>query len=320
MRTNAGQHLCIGIPGGELTPATRQLLKTVQPGGIVLFARNVDSADQLRALTRSLRDDLPVLPLIAIDHENNRVNRLRAIVGELPTLAAVKHAGNAEEFGRAIGRSLHDLGIDLNFAPVLDLELFDASIDNALRDRCWSRTPAEVVRFAGTFITGLESAGVAACPKHFPGLGAAVEDSHEHLPTITRRREQLLAEDLRPFAELIPRLSALMVGHGHYTAFDGPNPKPASVSPVIVGAILRRQLGFTGLVMTDDMEMGAITRAGDFTAAVTDAIQAGADMVLVCHTSEKILAAHEALAKTKIPAQSAHRLERFRAKWIGPTN
>ena len=313
MKNNAGQHLCIGIPGGELTTATRRLLKTVQPGGIVLFARNVDNANQLRALIQSLRDELPARPLIAIDQECRRVNRLREIVGELPAIADVKTAGTAEKFGRAIGRSLRDLGIDLDFAPVLDLELFDASIDNALRDRCWGRTAGDVVRLAGEFITGLESAGVVACPKHFPGLGAALQDSHEHLPTITRRREQLLAEDVRPFAELMSRFSALMVGHGHYVAFDGPKPIPASLSPVIVGDLLRRQLGFTGLVVTDDMEMGAISKVDDFAGAVTSAIQAGADMVLVCHTPEKILAAHEALTKTKIPLQSTQRLERFRA-------
>lgn len=320
MKNNAGQHLCIGLPGGELTPATRRLLKTVQPGGICLFARNVDSAGQLRALIQSLREALPVRPLIAIDQECRRVNRLREIVGELPALADIKTASAAQAFGQTIGRTLCDLGIDLDFAPVLDLELFDASVDNALRDRCWGRTAGEVVRFAGAFITGLESAGVAACPKHFPGLGAALQDSHEQLPTITRQRDQLLAEDVRPFAELVPRLSALMVGHGHYVAFDGPQPKPASLSPVIVGELLRRQLGFTGLVVTDDMEMGAIAKAGDFAGAVTGAIQAGADMVLVCHTPEKILAAHEALAKTKLPAQAALRIKRFRAKWIGQKN
>ena len=311
----AGQHLCIGITGTELTTATRRLLKAVQPGGIILFARNVDNADQLRAFTQSLRAELPVPPFIAIDQENERVNRLRAIVGELPALADIQRTGHADEFGRTIGRCLHDLGIDLDFAPVLDLELCTPTTDNALRDRCWGKTAAEVIRWAGEFITGLESAGVAACPKHFPGLGAATQDSHEHLPTITRRREDLLAEDVRPFAELTPRLSAMMVGHGHYVAFDGAKPKPASLSPVIIQDLLRRQLGFTGLVVTDDMEMGAITRAGNFGASVTGAVQAGADMVLVCHTPEKILAVHEALSKMKIPPESAHRLECFRKKW-----
>jgi len=316
MNTN-GQHLFIGIPGGELTPATRQLLETVQPGGIVIFARNVESADQLRGFTRSLCEALPVRPIVAIDQENKRVNRLREIVGGLPSLTQVKQSGKAEKFGRTIGHCLCDLGIDMDFAPVLDLELFAPPTDNALLDRCWGQTAAEVVRWAGDFITGLESAGVAACPKHFPGLGAATQDSHEHLPTITRSREQLLSEDMRPFAELAPRVSALMVGHGHYVAFDGKKPKPATLSPTIIGELLRRQLGFAGLVMTDDMEMGAITRGGDFAAAVTGAIHAGADMVLVCHTTEKIMAAHEALSKIKISAQSAQRLENFRKKWIG---
>ena len=314
---NPGQHLFIGLTGTELTPATRQLLQTVQPGGVVLFARNVDNADQLRALTRSLHAALPVRPMIAIDQENQCVNRLRAIVGELPTIAEVKRTGTAEQFGHAIGAGLRDLGVDLDFAPVLDLELFDAQTDNALRDRCWGRTAAEVVSWAGAFITGLETAGVASCAKHFPGLGAALQDSHEQLPTITRRLDQLLVEDIRPYAELASRLSAIMVGHGHYVAFDGKTPKPASLSFAITGELLRQQLSYTGLVVTDDMEMGAITRTSDFTAAVTGAIQAGSDMVLVCHTPERILAAHKALSKIKIPEQSMQRIERFRNKWIG---
>ena len=313
---NPGQHLFIGLTGTELTPANRRLLATVQPGGVVLFARNVDNADQLRAFIRALHESLPVRPLIAIDQENERVNRLRAIVGELPALAAVKQAGTAEPFGRAIGACLRDLGIDLDFAPVLDLDLVDVQIDNALRGRCWGRTAAEVVGWASAFIRGLEGEGVASCPKHFPGLGAALQDSHERLPTISRSRDQLFAEDIRPFAELAPQLSALMVGHGHYVALDGKSPKPASLSPAITGDVLRRQLGFTGLVLTDDMEMGAITRAGNFAGAVTGAVQAGADMVLVCHTPELILAAHAALAKMKIPEQSAQRIDIFRKKWL----
>ena len=314
---NPGQHLFIGVTGTHLTTATRRLLKTVQPGGVVLFARNVDNAGQLRDFVRALHDALPIRPLIAIDQENERVNRLRNIVGELPTLADIKQAGTAEQFGSAIGSSLRDLGVDLDFAPVLDLELVGSQIDNALRGRCWGRTAAEVVRWTEAFITGLESTGIASCPKHFPGLGAALQDSHEQLPTITRSPDQLLAEDIRPFAELAPRLSALMVGHGHYVAFDGKTPKPASLSTAITGDLLRRKLGFTGLVVTDDMEMGAITRAGNFAAAVTGAMQAGVDMVLVCHTPDLILAAHEALVKMKIPEPSAQRIERFRQKWIG---
>ena len=316
--SNPGQHLFVGVTGTELTPATRRLLQTVQPGGVVLFARNVDNADQLRAFVRALHEALPIRPLIAIDQENERVNRLRNIVGELPSLAEIKHAGTAEQFGSAVGSSLRDLGVDLDFAPVLDLELVDPQIDNALRGRCWGQTPTEVVAGAGAFITGLERAGIASCPKHFPGLGAALQDSHEKLPTITRSLDQLVGEDLRPFAELAPRLSALMVGHGHYVALDGIAPQPASLSRKVTGELLRQKLGFTGLVVTDDREMGAITRGGNFAAAVSEAIRAGADMVLVCHTADRILTAHEALVKMKIPAESGPRIERFRRKWISP--
>ena len=211
-----------------------------------------------------------------------------------------------------------------DLAPVLDLELFDVKTDNALRERCWGRTADEVSRWAGGFLEGLEREGVAACPKHFPGLGGAALDSHEKLPTIERTREQLLAEDVVPYLKLMRRLTAIMVGHGHYPAFDGKKPRPASVSKAIVTELLRNQLGFGGLVLTDDMEMGAISQIRPFQEAVVDAFDVGADMILVCHTAEKALAAHEALTKAvesgrirpQRLAQSQQRMRQFRDEWI----
>jgi beta-N-acetylhexosaminidase len=293
----AGQHLFIGIPGRDLTSETRQWLAEVRPGGVILFARNVDNARQLRDLTRQLRE---FTPLIGIDQENNRVNRLREIVGELPALARLKATGGARAFGRQVGQSLRDLGINLDFAPVLDLELGDAAVDNALRDRCWGRTAAEVTRHAGEFLAGLREAGVCACGKHFPGLGGARHDSHEELPTIDRSRDELWAEDIAPYREL--PLPAIMVSHAHYPAFDF---GPASLSREIITTLLRRQLGYTGVVMTDDLEMRAIR---DFHGAVRAAISAGADMLLVCHTPARILAAYEILARANIPSESTQRI------------
>src|SRR5580698_1281249 len=159
--THVGQHLFIGFTGTELTAETRRLLNTMQPGGVVLFARNIDTATELRALGRALRTEFSYRPLVAID---------------------------------------------IDFAPVFDIELFDAKTDNALRERCWGRTADEVIRWAGAFLEGLEREGVAACPKHFPGLGGAMLDSHEKLPTIPRTREQLVAEDTVPYAKLMRRL------------------------------------------------------------------------------------------------------------------
>ncbi len=322
-----GQHLFIGLPGVKLNAATRRVLESVRPGGVVLFARNIDSAAELRALTRALRSEFDYRPLLAIDQEHGRVNRLRTIIGEAPTIAEIKKAGHveqAEDFGRTTGRWLHQFGIDIDLAPVLDLELFDEKTDNALRERCWGRTADEVSLWAGAFLEGLEREGVAACPKHFPGLGGATLDSHEKLPTIQRAREQLLAEDVAPYRKLLRRLTAIMVGHGHYSAFDGKKPRPASLSKAIVTELLRNQLGFDGLVLTDDMEMGAISQIRPLKEAVVDAFDAGADMILVCHTAEKALAAHEALTKAvesgrirpQRLAQSQQRIQQFRDEWI----
>src|SRR5882724_7831559 len=325
--THLGQHLFIGFTGAQLTADTRHLLNTLQPGGIILFARNVDTAAQLRKLGSTLRTEFSYRPLVAIDQEHNRVNRLRNIIGEMPTIADVKKHGNveqAEDFGRITGRWLHQFCIDIDFAPVFDLELFDEKTDNALRERCWGGTADEVIRWAGAFLEGLEREGVAACPKHFPGLGGALLDSHEKLPTILRTRETMLAEDIVPYARLMRRLTAIMVGHGHYPAFDGERPRPASLSPRIITDLLRKQLGFTGVVFTDDMEMGAVSEMGSFGEAVVEAFRAGADMLLVCHTAEKALAAHEALTKAietgrisfERLCESQQRIQQFRGEWI----
>jgi len=325
--THVGQHLFIGFTGAELTTDTHRLLNTVQPGGVVLFARNIDTATELRTLGRTLRTEFSYRPLVAIDQEHNRVNRLRNIIGEMQTIPDVKKQGNvelAEDFGRTTGRWLHQFCIDIDFAPVFDLELFDANTDNALRERCWGKTADEVLHWAGAFLEGLEREGIAACPKHFPGLGGAMLDSHEKLPTILRSRETMLAEDIVPYARLMRRLTAIMVGHGHYPAFDGEKPRPASLSPIIITDLLRKQLGFTGLVLTDDMEMGAISEMGSFEDAAVEAFQAGADMLLVCHTAEKAHTAHEALTKAVESGrisferlfESQQRIQQFRDEWI----
>lgn len=283
--------LFIGLAGTTLTPANRQLLEDIQPGGVILFARNIDSRPQLRRLIADIKETCQHPPTIGIDHENRRVNRLRYLVGELPSLADVVAQHRAHVFGRELGRQLRDLGIDLDFAPVLDLELFDEETDNALRERCWGRDPATVVAHAGEFIEGLQAEGVAACPKHFPGLGGARCDAHDALPIITRRAAELWEEDARPFCELLGRCQAVMVGHGCYPALDPDH--PASLSRPIITGWLRERLGFRGRVLTDDLEMGAIGKVA--TAAVA-ARAAGADQLLVCHTPETIREAHAVLA------------------------
>lgn len=323
--TQVGQHLFVGFPEAELTLQTCRLLNTLQPGGVVLFARNIDNPADLRALGKSLHSEFAYRPLIAIDQEQGRVNRLRNVVGEAPSIADLKKSGDIEQargFGCTTGRWLRDFGIDLDFAPVLDLELFEKSTDNALYERCWGKTADEVVRWAGAFLEELEREGIVACPKHFPGLGGATLDSHEKLPTITRTREQLLSEDVVPYARLMHRLAMIMVGHGHYPAFDGEKPRPASLSRAIITDLLRHQFGFPGLVLTDDMDMGAISQFGSVEQAAVEAFNAGADIMLVCHSAEKMFAAHEALTKAvesgritrERLAQSQERIRQFRRR------
>jgi beta-N-acetylhexosaminidase len=321
-----GQHLFIGFRGTELDADSRVLVNTIQPGGVVLFARNVDSAPQFRRLTQVLRTESKSQPVIAIDQEHGRVNRLRPIVGELPTIAGLKTGGveRVTEFGREVGKSLRACGVELNFAPVVDLELFPLGTDNALQERCWGKTAAEVSVWAGAFLDGLQETGVAGCLKHFPGLGDSHQDSHEHLPTITRSREQLLAEDIQPYVALQSRTPAVMVGHGHYPSCDGDRPKPASVSREIITGLLRERVGFNGLVFTDDMEMGAILQYASLPDAAVEALAAGADVLLACHLPETILAIHEALVKavesgrltTQRLAESRARIDKLR-QWLG---
>ena len=285
----------IGFAGTELTPAVRQLLEAVRPGGVVLFARNIDTAAQVQRLTGGLRELLGDELLVAIDQESGRVNRLRSILGELPRIGELKRAGDpqrAAQFGAETGQAVRALGINLDFAPVLDLELFSADVDNSLRERCWGATAEEVVTWAGAFMEGLQGQGVLACPKHFPGLGAAATDSHEQLPVIDRSAATLWDQDVQPYRALLDQCHAVMVGHGCYPALD--RGRPASLSPQIITGWLRDRLGFKGLVVTDDLEMKAIP---DVAGAVVAARAAGADMMLVCHSATKIREAQAALGK-----------------------
>jgi beta-N-acetylhexosaminidase len=327
MSRNVGDHLIVGIPAPKLDAPTRKFLQKIRPGGVVLFARNIENGRQLRELTANLRAELGQ-PIIAVDEECNRVNRLAPILGEIPSIEKIKRTGDldvAADFGRTIGRWLRQFGINLNFAPVLDLEIFGKNVDNALANRCWGRSADEVIAWAGAFLDGLEREGCAACAKHFPGLGAATLDSHEKLPKISRSRDEILQNDVKPYAEFARRLSAIMVSHAHFVAFDGEKTRvPASLSPNIITKLLRKKLKFMGLVLTDDLEMGAISTVSSIEDAAVGAILAGADAVLVCHTPKKAQKIHETFMKTaeksaKFRArldESAAKIKLFRDEWM----
>ena len=298
-----GQFLFVGLPGTSVDGETREVLADVQPGGVVLFSRNLESARQTAELNAAIRGALKIPPIISIDQEGGSVDRIKTVGEPMPSAADIRatdDAALAGRFGAATAEILRMVGFNMNFAPVLDLEVHPDA-DNALRGRYFGATVAEIVRFAGAYLEGLQQGGVVACGKHFPGLGDTTVDSHHALPTVERSGEELRAYDLRPYAELTTRinsrLSVVMVAHAYYPAFDGQERLPASLSPNVVTSLLRDEMEFRGLAISDDMEMGAIVEMGDFGEACVRAIEAGNDMLLVCQTVEKAREAHEALVR-----------------------
>ena len=328
-----GQLILTGVPGTELDPETAARFKAIQPGGFILFGRNIDSPTQLRKLIDDLRDLSDIEPIITIDQEGGRVSRLRLIGNEPPNAQALCEKGDLgliKRHGRLTGRILNLFGFNLDLCPVLDIS-HDADADNSLKGRCYGSSVNEVITNAATFNKALRKARVLSCGKHFPGYTYAACDAHEELPVIDRTREQLEAEELAPFRALLPDLDSIMVCHSHYPCFDPDNPRlPASLSKNIITGVLRNQLGFdNGLVMTDDLDMGAILNEYGFDETIKSAVLAGNDIVMICHRVDmvedalrvlKTMADHDLTdplervhrLKNKLCAPGAFSLESFR--------
>lgn len=300
-----GQLLFIGLPGPQLDLMTRSLLQSIQPGGILLSSHNIESAAQVVELTSAIRSLIQVPPIIAIDQEGGRVDRLKSIYTPMPSADLLRASGDAAvaaRTGEIAAEALRTLGFNMNFAPVLDIAEDDAA-NNGLKGRYLGSSVAEVVRLAGAYLEGLQHGGVMGAGKHFPGLGTATIDSHSELPTIDRSRDELLKQEIAPYTELFSkinaRLNAVIIAHGHYPAFDGPAPLPSSLSKNIITGLLREELGFKGLTITDDLEMGAIVETRDISESAVMAAEAGIDMVMIANSSstERASAAWEAMVK-----------------------
>src|ERR1051325_5970754 len=228
-----GQLLLIGIPGKEIDAPVRELLETIQPGGVLLNGQNIESALQVAELTNAIRAIVQVPPIIAVDQEGGRVDRLKTVYSPMPSADLLRASGDASiaaRLGEITAEALRTLGFNVNFAPVLDIAV-DDSADNGLKGRYLGNSVAEVVRLAGAYLEGLQRGGVLGVGKHFPGLGAAKVDSHSQLPTIDRSRDEINRVDLAPYMELFSkinaRLNAVIVAHAHYPAIDGPSPLPS---------------------------------------------------------------------------------------------
>src|SRR5450432_1838824 len=296
--TSPGQLILTGVPGTRLDRETAELFREVQPGGYVIFGRNIKSAVQLRKLIDDLRDLSAIEPIITIDQEGGRVSRLRLIGQEPPNAQQLREKGDIElvrRHGDITGRLLRLFGFNLDLCPVLDIS-FDEEADNSLRGRCYGRDVAETVRLAGAFNDALRRQGIASCGKHFPGYSAATVDAHHDLPVIERTRAELDENELAVFRALIDRVDSMMICHGWYPTLEAEK-TAASLSRKIVTDLLREVLGFDGLVMTDDLDMGAILNEYGFEETIRRAIGAGNDLAMICHRVPAIAEANSYLEK-----------------------
>jgi beta-N-acetylhexosaminidase len=321
MTGDLGQLLLVGIPGPSLDADTASMLRRVQPGGFILFGRNIASPEQVRRLIDDLRDLSTVEPVITIDQEGGRVSRLRLIGEEPPNAQQLRDKGDAalvRRHGDLTARLLRLFGFNLDLCPVLDIS-FDDEAANSLRGRCYGRSVAEVVALAGEFNDALRRGGILSCGKHFPGYSMAGEDPHYGFPSVVRSRADLEAHELAVFRHFVPLVDSMMIGHVHYRALEH-DVRPASLSPAMVTGLLREEMGFQGLVMTDDLDMGAILNTGSFDDTLALALAAGNDLLMICHRVELLEQAREVLQQQPSGSRDAalSRVATFKSKMQPP--
>lgn len=282
-----GQLLVVGFAGAEAPPELLAAFEAGERAGVVVFRRNVEPGlpglGGLQRLCAAFADRSPpwLPPLLAIDEEGGRVARLLPPALRLPALRRLGDAGDLlliERVAAAVGRELACLGLTLNFAPVVDV---DTNPDNPIiGDRALSHEPEAVALRAAAYLRGLRAGPVASCLKHFPGHGDTLLDSHLALPSVSHERARLEAVELVPFRRLAAQADSMMTAHVVYPALDPE--RPATLSPVIASDLLRGELGFGGVLFSDDLEMNAIAGHGAVGAAAVAAVRAGCDLLLVC--------------------------------------
>jgi beta-N-acetylhexosaminidase len=288
----------VGFTGATAQDAPLDALRAFSPGAFILFARNAGPAGALRELIAALRDVASPSPLIAVDQEGGRVERIRDGVAALPPAMAVGATHDpalAQRLGSLLGRDLAALGIDVDLAPVADLSLEPRS--TVVATRSYGDDPARVAEFVIAFARGLELGGVAAALKHFPGHGSTPEDSHVALPRVTAGAATLRARDLVPFARAIAERAASLVLAAHVIvdAFDAE--RPATLSPAVLTGLLRGELGYDGVIATDCLEMDAIAKGAGTVRGAVEALAAGADLLFISHRLELAHAAADAIVR-----------------------
>ena len=299
MRTNssslAGQLIILGFDGVEMSAGLSSLLRQIQPAGVILFARNIVSAEQTHKLLHECQGCVSNPLFTCVDMEGGSVDRFRNVLGAAPSAAEVYATGDQRLFrkhGRIIGEACRALGFNTDFAPVVDLA-FEAS-RTVMSSRAVSTDPKKTIVYAREFLSGLRAAGVMGAIKHFPGLGEANLDTHHELPSVEKSWKKLWEQDMAPYRALRREAAMVLVGHAAYPAVTR-DQTPASLSKKWITDTLRKKIGYRGLVLSDDLEMGGVLKAVSIGQAAVGHIRAGGDLCLVCHVAEHVEQAYEAL-------------------------
>jgi beta-N-acetylhexosaminidase len=294
-KLDTGQLLIIGFDGTEMSGQLRSLLTRLQPAGVILFARNITSADQTYKLLKDCQTCVSEPLFSCVDMEGGRVDRFRNVTGPTPSAADVFATGDRKLFrkhGQMIGETCRTLGFNTDFAPVVDLALEASRI--VMSSREVSPDPKQTVVYAREFLAALRSAHVLGTAKHFPGLGEANLDTHLELPSVEKTWRKLWEEDLYPYRALRRELPMILVGHANYPAVTHDS-LPASLSRKWITDVLRKKIGYHGLVVSDDLEMGGVLKAAPIEQATVDHIRAGGDLCLICHREDFVVRAYENL-------------------------
>lgn len=304
----------LDIAGLSLTAADRVLLQNPQVGGLILFSRNYQSTTQLTELVREIRACAPQI-LIAVDQEGGRVQRFKEGFTRLPAMASLGTLYQddsdtaceiAVQLGWLMAAELICYGVDISFAPVLDINF---GVSEVIGDRAFATNPQDITALAGAFIRGMRAAGMASTGKHFPGHGWVVADSHLAIPIDERSLAEIETQDLMPFTQLMQQgLDAVMPAHVIYQQVD---PRPAGFSSYWIRQRLREEIGFGGVVFSDDLTMKGASVAGGFEDRAEQALDAGCDMLLVCNNRPAALQVLRYLEKIDHPG--SQRIERMRA-------
>lgn len=293
-----GQLLMIGFDGTTPTKGVEELIKKHQIGGVILFSRNIKEPLQCAKLTASLQKLSPDVPLfIAVDQEGGRVSRLAPPFTQFPPARTLGRCDSVEltySAAEAMAKELAAVGINMDFAPVLDVDTHPKN--PIIGDRSFGANPTLVAKHGLAVIAALHDQKVIACGKHFPGHGDTAADSHKTLPSVDHPLSRMADLELKPFIHAVEnRLHAIMTAHVRYPKLD--EKYPASLSKKIVTQLLRKTIQFEGLVVTDDLEMKGITDGFTIPEAAVKAVQAGSDLILICHSPDQQMEALEALIR-----------------------